>query len=190
MTEGKPTAAFFWRRLDHPGHDSCRLFKLQKGWRLIGAAVFSDSGRPCHLLYEVITDPAWKSRRARVAGFVGNRAVELRVSVTNSLRWAVNGKELGNVSGCIDIDLGFTPATNLIAVRRLALKIGQRCEAPAAYLAFPKVRLEKLPQTYHRVSRTQYAYEAPTFGYSGTLTVSPFGAVVHYPGLFEKAEPT
>jgi uncharacterized protein len=188
MNEAKPTAAFFWRRLDHPGHDSCRLFKVQKGWRLIGAAVFSDNSRPCHLQYEVVTDAAWKSRRARVVGFVGNRAVELRVRVTRGLHWAVNGVEQRNVSGCIDIDLGFTPATNLIALRRLALKIGQRAEASAAYLAFPKMRFERLPQTYHRMSRTQYGYEAPSFGYSGTLTVSPFGAVVRYPGLFEKVE--
>jgi hypothetical protein len=34
----KPKAAFFWRKLDHPGHDSCRLFKLPKGWLLSGAA--------------------------------------------------------------------------------------------------------------------------------------------------------
>jgi hypothetical protein len=81
--------------------------------------------------------------------------------------------------------LGFTPATNLIALRRLSLKIGQRAEAPAAYLSFPKMRLVKLSQIYRRASRTEYEYEAPTVGYAGTLQVATSGAIVHYPGLFE-----
>ena len=70
----RPAASFFWRKLDHPGHDSCRLFKLSDGWRLIGAAVFWDEGRPCHFEYEVLANAAWKTRRASVAGYLGNRA--------------------------------------------------------------------------------------------------------------------
>jgi hypothetical protein len=89
------------------------------------------------------------------------------------------------VAGCLDVDLGFTPATNLFALRRLALKVGQHAEAPAAYLEFPSLRVTTLPQRYKRTGRTEYAYEAPTVGYSGTLRVSSLGAVVQYPGLFE-----
>lgn len=99
--------------------------------------------------------------------------------------WKVGGKALNGIAGCVDVDLGFTPATNLIALRRLSLKIGQRAEAPAAYLSFPRMRFVKLPQTYRRIGRTEYEYEAPTVGYAGTLQVSASGAVVHYPGLFE-----
>ena len=131
----KPTAAFFWRKLDHPGHDSCRLFRVSNGWRLSGAAVFWDDGRPCHFHYEVMTDAAWRSRRAKVAGFLGNERLDLRISSIGNTRWRVAGKPLNSVTGCIDVDLGFTPATNLIAIRRLSLKVGQYAEAPAAYLA-------------------------------------------------------
>lgn len=86
----------------------------------------------------------------------------------------------------MDIDLGFTPATNLIALRRLSLKVGQRAEAPAAYLRFPQMRLVMLPQTYLRVGRTEYEYHAPTVGYAGTLRVLPSGEITQYPGLFER----
>jgi hypothetical protein len=153
----KPTAAFFWRKLDHPGHDSCRLFHLSNGWRLSGAAVFWDEGRPCHLDYEVATDAEWRTRRARVVGYVGNRAIDLRINTATGGHWKVGGEVQGNIAGCPDVDLGFTPATNLIAVRRLSLKVGQRAEAPAAYLSFPGMRFVRLPQTYHRISRTEYA---------------------------------
>jgi hypothetical protein len=52
----KPNAVFLWRKVDNPGHDSCCLFKLADGWRLSGASVFCDEGRPCRFSYEVSTD--------------------------------------------------------------------------------------------------------------------------------------
>lgn len=181
----KPIAAFFWRKLDHPGHDSCRLFQLSNGWRLCGAAVFWDEGLPCHFHYEVVTDVVWRTRRASVTGYLGNRTIDLRIKAAGNY-WKVGGKVNKNIAGCLDVDLGFTPATNLIAIRRLSLKVGQQAEASAAYLAFPRMRFVRLAQTYHRISRTEYEYEAPTVGYAGTLRVASSGAIVNYPGLFKR----
>jgi hypothetical protein len=181
----KPSAVFLWRKVDHPGHDSCRLFKLANGWRLTGAAIFCDNHRPCHLQYDVAADGAWKTRNAKISGYIGRKAVDLRIVSVGAARWKLNKVLCRSVAGCVDVDLGFTPATNLIALRRLALKVGQRAEAPAAYLQFPEMRLVILPQSYLRIGNTEYEYEAPTVGYSGTLQVLPSGAMNRYPGLFE-----
>jgi hypothetical protein len=107
----KPIAVFLWRKIDHPGHDSCRLFKLTNGWRLTGAAIFWDNGMPCHLEYDIAADGAWKTRNAKVSGYVGKKAVDLRIASAGAARWQLNGV-LGGVTGCVDVDLGFTPATN------------------------------------------------------------------------------
>jgi uncharacterized protein len=178
-------ATFFWRRLDQPGHDACRLVALEAGWQLCGAAVFREARRTCALRYDVIADQAFRTRRARVAGWAGRHAVDLRVRAAARGRWHVNGAPQPELEGCLDIDLGFTPATNLLAIRRLGLKVGEHAEAPAAWLAFPALRLRTLPQRYERTAGHQYAYQAPSVGYSGTLQVSRDGAVTHYPGLFE-----
>ena len=138
------------------------------------------------IFYEVSVDPGWRTRAAKVSGYLGRKAVDLRIRSTGGGRWQVNGIHKKGVTGCVDVDLGFTPATNLIVLRRLALKIGQHAEAPAAYLQFPEMRLVRLAQSYLRVGRTQYEYEAPTVGYAGTLHVLPSGAVARYPGLFER----
>jgi hypothetical protein len=29
----KATTTLFWRKVDHPGYDSCRLIRLSSGWR-------------------------------------------------------------------------------------------------------------------------------------------------------------
>jgi len=89
------------------------------------------------------------------------------------------------MTDCIDVDLGFTPATNQIAVRRLKLRVGERAEAPAAYVQFPRMNLVRLPQIYQRTGRSTYFYESPTASYSGTLRVLPSGAVSDYPDVFE-----
>lgn len=74
----------------------------------------------------------------------------------------------------------------MIVIRRLALKVGQRAEAPAAYLQFTKLQLVKLQQTYVRVGRNQYQYDAPTVSCSGILHVLTIASVIEYLGLFEQ----
>jgi hypothetical protein len=180
-----PLAVFFWRKVDSPGHDSCRFFKLEEGYRLLGAAVFLESRRVCHLQYDVMADPGFRTKSASVAGFVGKWPVDVRIRASGGDRWEVDGKDDPRIAGCLDVDLGFTPATNLLPLRRLALRVGQEAEAPAAYLAFPAMQFMLLPQHYKRRSRTEYDYESSSLGYRGTLRVSPIGAVVEYPGLFE-----
>ncbi|WP_158598058.1 putative glycolipid-binding domain-containing protein [Noviherbaspirillum saxi] len=184
----KPAGSFFWRKLDGPGHDSCRLFRLPNGWRLAGAAVFHEDNRPCHFQYEVVVDTAWRTRRAAVSGYLGNKEIRLKIAAAAAVRnrqWRVGDDIQKNLTGCVDVDLGFTPSTNLIVLNRLALAVGEYADAPAAYLKFPGMRFVTLPQTYHRIGATEYAYEAPTVGYAGTLQVLPSGAVAHYPKLFE-----
>jgi hypothetical protein len=85
----------------------------------------------------------------------------------------------------VDVDLGFTPSTNLIQLRRLSLDIGQEVEAPVAYLHFPALTFGRLEHRYRRVALDKYDYQAPSFGYAAILQVSDLGFVTHYPGLWE-----
>jgi uncharacterized protein len=172
--------------VDRPGLDSCRVIKLSlsRGWRLSGTAVFVDRTRPCHLTYDVFADAAFRTKHGSVVGYVGKRAVNIRCECSRNI-WRINGIIDPTLSDCIDVDFGFTPATNLLAIRRLKLAVGESAEASAAFLALPSCRFKTLRQRYERISRAEYLYEAPAFHYSATLDVSPLGAVRRYPGLFE-----
>jgi len=183
----RPSAVFLWHRLDMPGHDSCALIKLTRGWRLSGVAAFREGRRICQVHYEVTADEGFRTQSARVSGFVGRKAIALRIRARRGGRWEVDGVADEKLTGCLDVDLGFTPASNLLPLRRLALRVGQEAQAPAVYLDFPAMRVVVLPQRYRRLTRTDYDYESPTAGYRGVLRVSPHGAVVSYPGLFELA---
>lgn len=179
------SAVFLWRRLDSPGHDACRLEKLETGYQLAGMAAFLESDRICQLKYRVVADHSFQTKSALIEGVVGSREISVSIRAGGARRWRVNGAEQPQLLGCIDLDLGFTPATNLLPVRRLGLRVGQEAEAPAVYLDIPAIKVLVLPQRYKRISRNEYAYESPAHGYRATLQVSRLGAIELYPGVFE-----
>jgi uncharacterized protein len=174
-----------WRRLDTPGHDSCIFFRVESGWRLEGTAVFRQQHLPVILAYQVECDASWGTRRGWVRGRLGATPVEFTFSVANHL-WRLNDRAVAGLEGCRDLDLGFTPATNLLPIRRLALANGQSGDAPAAWFNVSEGTLTELPQRYEKRSDLAYGYEAPTLKYAAQLDVTPSGLVRRYPGLWEE----
>lgn len=180
------SVSILWRRLDLPGHEIARLGRLDDGWELSGTAVFSHSGRPCKLDYLVVTDSDWLTRRADIGGLIGDRAIHLSVLVDEKRRWRLNGEDCAAVSGCTDIDLGFSPSTNLLPIRRLSLAVGEEAEVNAAWLPFPSLVFEVLPQRYRREGEGEYRYESNAGRFVRTLAVNRSGFVVDYPGLWQQ----
>lgn len=181
--------AVFWRRLDGEGHDACRLMPLGDGWRLAGTAVFQEAGQPAACLsYEVDCDGQWRTRRGAVRGWVGERLVDCLVARAPAGAWTFNGHEVPAPGGCLDLDLGFTPATNLFQLQRVALAVGQSAEVPVAWLDAGCERLEWLAQHYERHSTDTYGYDAPRFGYRALLQIDETGFVRDYPGLWQQVD--
>jgi len=177
--------AILWRRLDVPGHDACRLEGDQRGWRVEGAASFLADEGPAWLVYTIECDLRWRARRGQVRGRLGSRAIELEVSNGDGV-WLLNGVTIDGLAGCIDLDLGFTPATNLIAIRRLALAPGQAGDVRAAWLDVATGALQPLDQRYERRSESAYWYQAPRFDYAAELDVAATGFIRRYPTLWEE----
>lgn len=88
----------------------------------------------------------------------------------------------------MDVDLNFSPSTNLLPIRRLGLDAGAAAEVHAAWLRFPSLRLERLQQTYTRTGERSYRYESADGAFMRDLEVNAAGLVTRYPGIWE-AEP-
>ena len=157
------------------------------GWRLEGAAVFNDGGRPALLAYEVDCDARWRTTRARVRGHVGGVSIEADIASSSDGAWLLDGAVVEGVTGCVDLDLGFTPATNLLSIRRLALAEGSAADVRAAWYDVGARGLQPLVQRYERRGYSAYWYESPTFKYAAELDVLPTGFVRRYPRLWEPA---
>jgi hypothetical protein len=185
---GMQIDTILWRRLDAAGHDACRLIQRNDSRRLEGTAVFQHEGVPACLAYQVDCDGQWRTREGAVHGWVGALRLDLQITRTPSGIWTLNGREIYHVDGCGDLDFGFTPATNLFQLRRIALEAGQATDVPVAWLDVPAGTLETLYQRYERRGARQYWYEAPRFGYFAILQVNAAGFVERYPNLWESVE--
>jgi hypothetical protein len=186
MNDGE---TILWQRLDTPGHEVATIERESDGWRLGGVAVFVESGTPCRVDYEIRCDGQWITRRCLLRGAIGGRPVHLEVERDAVGAWSVDGVEIATLRGCADIDLGFSPVTNLLPIRRLGLPIGTHASVRAAWVRFPNLTLEVLEQTYARISRDRYIYESAGGEFRRELTVDDFGCVTEYPGLW-RAEAT
>jgi len=110
--------------------------------------------------------------------------VGLAALLMAGLGWWVNGEERPEVARCIDVDLNFSPSTNLLPIRRLDLAIGESAEVKAAWLRFPSFALEPLDQVYRRISADAYRYESAGGSFVRDLQVNAAGFVTDYPDFW------
>lgn len=174
-----------WRRLDKPGHEFARLYSGDSGWCLEGTAVFIHDRQPCRLDYELKCNSEWETLEGQVAGWVGAAEINTKISVDANRRWSLNGQEFPQAAGCIDIDLNFSPLTNLLPIRRLNLNIAEKAEVRAAWLKFPDFVIEPLEQSYHRIDAETYRYESAGGQFVADLKVNENGFVTHYPNFWK-----
>ena len=175
-------ATILWRRLDQPGHEVAELTADGEGWRLSGVVLGASDGEPCRLEYSIECDSAWRTRRARVHGHLGGVPASLDITHAPASGWQVNGSLMPELGECVDIDLQFSPSTNLLPIRRLALGVGAQGLARAAWVRLPELVLEPLEQTYTRLSTDRYRYATIDGEFERELTVNGNGLVLEYPG--------
>ena len=177
-----------WRRLDTPGHDAAHVTRTADGWRLEGVAVFAHDLGPARLNYWVECAPDWRTRRGGVAGWVGDRRCDVNVTRSDAGQWQLDGRTVAGLENCLDVDFGFTPATNFFQLHRCGLAIGETADFSVAWLDLPDTSLILLPQRYEKRTVATYWYESPQGPYSALLEIADSGFVRTYPGLWALEE--
>ena len=177
--------SILWRAVDWLGHEACRLQRVNSEWRLEGTSVFLYEGETCRLSYLIACDAIWNTQSALISGWCGGADLNLELSVDAERRWQVNGVTKPDVEGCVDLDLNFSPSTNLLPIRRLKLEVGQQAEVKTAWLRFPSFELEPLSQVYERLGEFKYRYSSGGGHFVAELTVNQVGLVTVYPQLWE-----
>jgi uncharacterized protein len=174
-----------WRRLDIPGHEFARASVNETGVFIEGTAILVYESAFCKLDYAIRCDSDWRTRKAKVSGFVGAKEIAIEISVDAEKNWRLNDEKISEVDGCIDIDLNFSPVTNTLPIRRLNLTVGERATVRAAWLRFPSFRLEPLEQVYERTAPTIYHYESAGGRFTTEIDVDDFGLAVNYLNIWE-----
>ena len=180
-----PVVSILWRRLDRPGHEFARVYAESGTWRLAGAAVFSHEEQPSRLDYLIVCNSEWRTLTCQVTGWLGVRSIDIHVASDAEGKWLLNGEDCPIVTGCVDVDLNFSPSTNLLPIRRLKLEIGGEALVQAAWLRFPSFKLERLDQKYRRLGPETYRYESAGGSFVTELETNEAGLVTVYPNFCE-----
>ena len=134
--------------------------------------------RPHLVRYEVRCDKAGWTKEVVVSTQLGEVRQRLQLEVDDEQRWWRGGQEVSTLRDLVDVDLGVTPATNTLPIRRWGLGSGESREVTAAWVKFPELILERLPQRYTRLSERRYRYESE--GFIAEIETDEVGLIEHY----------
>jgi len=181
---GKTVATITWRALGREGQDTCRLARADQGWLLMGHARFHSDDGFAALDYVIRCTEDWQTLDADIAGTHGDLDVRLHIDQRQGV-WHVNDTPQTGLEDATDIDLSFTPATNLMPLRRLAKQVKDTLTTRAAWLQYPAATLTPLDQTYKRTpTYGLITYKARQTDFSTTLEVNDAGFITNYPDLW------
>jgi hypothetical protein len=168
-----------WRRSDESEADEhCTLTVRDSGLSLVGTVLGVEGGLPVRIEYRVLADRAGVTTAAHVRDLRGfeTRTIALERSARGG--WTVDGTAARTLRGCTDVDLGCSPSTNTLPIRRLRLAIGASHTIQAAWVRFPELTVVKAAQTYTRIDEFTYRYSSGDF--EAELTVDDDGLVTTY----------
>jgi hypothetical protein len=141
--------------------------------------------------YFVRTDADFRTREVRVEYVDGPR---LHVLVDDKRLWhdVIGQGPLSGLAGCLDVDIGITPATNTLPIKRLKLRGQESRNIAVAYVPLPdQVEAEFLPrraeQRYTCLAPDRlYRCEGLFRGFTAELEVDEVGLVLDYPETFRR----
>jgi uncharacterized protein len=155
------------------------LLEQGDGHRLQGLVVVPREGVPCHIDYEVIADRNWLPRSATVKVTLPTKVRTISLRSEHTGRWEVDGSVAPLLEGCGDIDLGWTPATNTLPIRRLGLDVGETASIMAAWMRFPELDIVANEQHYTRLASDRWRYRSGNYDFE-LLTDAATGLVLAY----------
>lgn len=168
-----------WRRSDEVTADEhCTLTQRDSGLSLVGTVLGSEGGVPVRIEYRVLADAEGLTTAAHVRDLRGFEQRTLVLERDAKGGWSVDGKTVRGLKGATDVDLGCSPSTNTLPIRRLRLAVGATKTIKAAWVRFPELTVVKADQKYTRLDEFTYRYASGDF--EAELTVDDEGLVAAY----------
>lgn len=167
-----------WHDRRSLGSEHCSLTAEPGGHRFDGVIATKSEKSPLLVEYTIRVDAAWRTRRVEVKVNGGGGKDTLILLADGYGGWWREAHRLSELEGCLDVDLGLTPSTNTLPIRRLLLQPGQSRSIETAWVKFPDLSIARATQTYERVDAYGYIYRAGRF--ESDLEVDDDGLVVRY----------
>jgi hypothetical protein len=180
---GSLPTRIIWQPLDVPGAEWCSVERGPNGSTIAGVALVAQDRAAHRFDYELELDAAAVTRRAQVTAVLTDRTEVFDLANDAQGSWWRSGKLVLQDPEALDVDLGFSPATNSLPIWRLGLEIGESREISVLWLQYPELQLVGGRQTYERLEELSYRYCSGTF--EAVIRVYPDGLVQEYVGYWE-----
>jgi hypothetical protein len=189
-----PLRTVLWQRIYSPGSEWCAVEREPDGWRLHGIVLTEVATAPVLVHYAVALATDWSTRVVEIAMRSGaaSEPRTLKLTVAPDQRWqierepglepAMPADDVVTLHDLVDVDLGFSPVTNTLPIRRLEPAIGEAIAVTAAWVRFPELTVEPLSQRYIRLAERRYRYESAGGAFVAEIEVDDLGLVTTYEG--------
>jgi hypothetical protein len=166
-----------WQGLITPSMERFIVAASNVGFEFSGLILQAHEETPYVVRYAIEIDAAWRTRKLEVELEDGGQR-RLSLTVDDEGSWSHDGQRLGQVAGCIDVDLEWSPSTNTLPIRRLGLAPGETKTVAAAWVRFPSLEVQRLEQSYECLAERRYRYQSGRF--TADLAVDDDGMVLQY----------
>src|SRR6516225_2966076 len=113
-----------WHSSELASSEHCSISLAADGAVLLGTAVLPIGDQPGQIQWTARTDDAGRTRSAQAAITTPDGTRRLALTADDEQRWRLDDEPADHLTGAIDVDLGWTPATNTLPIRRLGLAVG------------------------------------------------------------------
>jgi hypothetical protein len=179
-----------WQAWEGRGLEHCVWKEDAQGVVLEGAVAGARNGSyGGH--YLVRADADFRTREVHVR-YVGGPSLHVESDGSGNWRDVPGNRILSALRGCIDVDIGITPATNTLPIKRLKLKAQESRDIVVAYVPLPEeVDGDFLPrradQRYTCLTPDRrYRYESLFRAFTAELEIDEAGLVIDYPDMFRR----
>jgi|SRR5580704_10752796 hypothetical protein len=179
MTGGPLVRHILWHCSSLASSEYAWLIERGDECRIRGLAVLPLGVDPCHIDYDVLCDSEWKPRSCSISVTLPMHVRTIALTSDHPGRWEINGEAADDLTGSSDIDLGWTPATNTVPIRRLDLDVGETALIDAAWVRFPELDVVANEQHYTRLASDRWRYRSGDYDFE-LVTDEASGLVLAY----------
>lgn len=179
-----------WQDWDGHGLEHCQCCETAEGLVLEGIVAGTRHGAYGGY-YRVRTDTSFRTRQVQVI-YVGGPSLHVESDGCGNWHDVIGSRSLPSLTGCIDVDIGITPATNTLPIKRLNLQEQEGRDITVAYVPLlDQIDGDFLPQRAEQrytclMQGQRYQYEGLFRAFTAELEIDENGLVLDYPETFRR----
>ena len=175
-----------WRRtIDDKSIEHCTVASRPDEVRISGHIIAAHDSQPLEVTYDIRCGADWAAKAIEIEQAWGGSTRRLRMARAEN-GWVIDGAPDPRLAGCAEVDIGLTPSTNALAIRRLGLAVSETRDITAAWVKLPALTVEPSHQRYERLRPHDYRYTNLDSGFTAVVTVDALALPVTYEGVWAR----